>query len=160
MVLIYVDYSKHSPKLKVETVNKDTALITEYAHTVNTDTALIPFAAASSLSCLFCIPPHCSVGHHHTSPRPETVGLRNIARFLHFNHPQDLDFEIASSRMRLSKDGKYLAATGVYPPQVVVTLATHHGDARNRNTPLWGASSHICARRRRISASCSAGQGL
>ena len=33
---------------------------------------------------------------------------------------QDLEFDVASSRLRLSRDGKFLAATGVYPPQVKV----------------------------------------
>lgn len=33
---------------------------------------------------------------------------------------QDLDFDVASNRMRFSKDGKYLAAVGMYPPQVKV----------------------------------------
>ena len=33
---------------------------------------------------------------------------------------QDLEFDVASQRMRLSRDGKFLAATGVYPPQVKV----------------------------------------
>ena len=28
------------------------------------------------------------------------------------------EFDVASQRLRLSHDGKYLAATGVYPPQV------------------------------------------
>ena len=33
---------------------------------------------------------------------------------------QDLEFDVASSHLRLSKDGKFMAATGVYPPQVKV----------------------------------------
>jgi len=33
---------------------------------------------------------------------------------------QDFEFDVASQRLRLSRDGKYLAATGVYPPQVKV----------------------------------------
>ena len=33
---------------------------------------------------------------------------------------QDLEFDVASQRLRLSRDGKFLAATGVYPPQVKV----------------------------------------
>lgn len=33
---------------------------------------------------------------------------------------QDLDFEIASNRLKFSKDGKFLAAVGMYPPQVKV----------------------------------------
>ena len=34
---------------------------------------------------------------------------------------QDLDFEVASNRMKFSKDGKYLAAVGMYPPQVLLS---------------------------------------
>eukprot|EP00281_Chroomonas_sp_CCMP1168_P018798 CAMPEP_0206228282 /NCGR_PEP_ID=MMETSP0047_2-20121206/9088_1 /ASSEMBLY_ACC=CAM_ASM_000192 /TAXON_ID=195065 /ORGANISM="Chroomonas mesostigmatica_cf, Strain CCMP1168" /LENGTH=577 /DNA_ID=CAMNT_0053651519 /DNA_START=41 /DNA_END=1771 /DNA_ORIENTATION=+ len=33
---------------------------------------------------------------------------------------QDLDFECASNRIKFSKDGKFLAAVGMYPPQVKV----------------------------------------
>lgn len=33
---------------------------------------------------------------------------------------QDLEFDVASQRLRLSRDGRFLAATGVYPPQVKV----------------------------------------
>jgi hypothetical protein len=44
--------------------------------------------------------------------------------YIFSSHPcflvQDLDFEIASNRMKFSKDGKFLAAVGVYPPQVKV----------------------------------------
>ena len=33
---------------------------------------------------------------------------------------QDFEFDVASQRLRISRDGKFLAATGVYPPQVKV----------------------------------------
>ncbi len=66
---------------------------------------------------------------HHTQPLPSPPILTPTLTLPTPSSPppQDLDFEIASSRMRLSKDGKFLAATGVYPPQVAGPQRRHTG---------------------------------